>query len=120
MGKVQATIEFRGDPDPSGLITTMVRLILDGMIWIPPNIFEKCRDRFEKLFLVAFSGEMVMSLSFLDDIPGKRSLGQEGIGSNSFPLDFNGIEERDGSLDFVCLFFLVAAFYRQCSDFFWV
>jgi hypothetical protein len=35
-------------------------------------------------------------------------------------LDFNGIEERDGSLDFVCLFFLVAAFYFQCSDFFWV
>jgi hypothetical protein len=35
-------------------------------------------------------------------------------------LDFNGIEERDGSLDFVCPFFLIAALYRQCSDFFWV
>lgn len=61
-----------------------------------------------------------MSLSFLDDILGKRSLGQEGIGSNSFPLNFDGIEERDGSLDFVCPFFPVAAFYWQCSDFFWV
>lgn len=55
---------------------------------------------------------MVMSLSCLDDILGKRSLGQEGIGSNSFPLNFNGIEERDGSLDFVCLFFPVASFHR--------
>jgi hypothetical protein len=62
--------------------------------------------------LIFFGGEMVMGLSFINDISGKIGLSQESVGSNGFSLNINSIEKRDGSLDFICLFFLAASFYR--------
>ena len=63
---------------------------------------------------------MVMGVSLLNDIPGQIGLSQEGVGGYSFSFNINRIEKRDGSLYFICLLFLVASFYEQCSDFFWV
>jgi hypothetical protein len=55
---------------------------------------------------------MVMGVSCLNDIPGQIGLRQKRIGGNGFSLNINSIEKRDGSLDFVCLFFFVASLYR--------
>ena len=55
---------------------------------------------------------MVMGVSFLNDIPGQIGLSQKRISSNGFSLNINSIEKGDGGLDFVCLFFPVASFYR--------
>ena len=41
MRKVQAAIEFGGNPDASGLVPAMIGLILGCMVWTPPSIFEK-------------------------------------------------------------------------------
>ena len=41
MRKIQAAVEFRGDPDPSGLVSAVGWHVYGGMIWLPPNIIEK-------------------------------------------------------------------------------
>jgi hypothetical protein len=53
--------------------------------------------------LIAFDGEVVMGLTILDQVVGELALGQQGIGSDIFALDFDGIEQRDGHLDLVGL-----------------
>ncbi len=67
-----------------------------------------------------FGGEMAMSVSLLNKIFGKFTLGQQSIGGDGCASNIYTIEEWDGGLDFVRLFFFVAAFYRQDADFFWV
>jgi hypothetical protein len=41
MGKVQAVIEFGGNPDLSGLVPAVIGLIFGCVVRIPPNIIEK-------------------------------------------------------------------------------
>ncbi|MDZ7581922.1 MAG: hypothetical protein U5R30_15390 [Deltaproteobacteria bacterium] len=73
----------------------------------------------KKSGLVVFNGEVVMRLTFSDQIVGDFSLSQQGIGSHIFALDIDGIKQRDGGLDFVGTFEGVI-FYGQGTDFFWV
>ncbi len=61
-----------------------------------------------------------MGVPILNQITGQLTLGQQGVGSDGFSLDVDGIEQGDDGFDFVGLFFLIAAFYRQCAHFFWV
>ncbi len=70
--------------------------------------------------MIALGGEMIMRISFFNNVFGKITLGQQGIGGDGFPLNIYGIEEGDSGFDFVCPFFFVASFYRQSADFFWV
>jgi hypothetical protein len=73
----------------------------------------------KKTGLVVFDGEVVMSFTLADQIVGDLALGQQGIGGNIFALNIDGIQKRDGGLDFVCAFNLLVG-YRKGSYFFWV
>ena len=90
------------------------------VIGFPVKVVEIPSGLFQPLFLIAFDGEVVMRVAFLDQIPGQLALGQQGVGGDGFPLDVDGIEQRDGGFDFVGLFFLVTAGYPQGAHFFWV
>ena len=49
------------------------------------------------------------------------ALGQQGVGGNVLPFDVDGVEQRDGGIDFVGAFDCFGiAFYRQGAHFFWV
>lgn len=95
-------------------------LIINRVVWLPVDIFKKCFELFVEVFLVIFGGEVVMSVSFFNDVLSQFALGEEGVGSDGFAGDIYAVEEGDGSLDFVCLFFLVTPFYWQGANFFWV
>ena len=72
----------------------------------------------KKCGLVSFDGEVVMGLTFSDQVVGELALGQEGIGGNVFALDIDGIKERDGHLDLVGVLDLFITFYGQEATFF--
>ena len=73
----------------------------------------------KKTGLVVFDGEVVMSFTLADQIVGDLALGQQGIGGNLFALDIDGIQQRDGGLDFVGALNLLVR-YGQGTYFFWV
>jgi len=62
--------------------------------------------------LVVLGSEMVMCFSLLNDVSGKLTLSQQGIGGDGFAFYVYGLEEGDSGFDFVCPFFFVASFYR--------
>jgi hypothetical protein len=70
--------------------------------------------------LIGLDGEVVVRATRLNQIPGQFALGEQGIGRDGFVLDVEGLEQWDGDVDFVGLFFLVTAFYREGPHFFWV
>jgi hypothetical protein len=61
-----------------------------------------------------------VGVSLQHQIVGERALGQQGIGGDVFVVDIDGVEQRDGGLDFIGLLGLFIARYRQGADFFWV
>jgi len=63
---------------------------------------------------------VVMGVALADHVIGDLPLGQQGIGGNIFALDIDGIQQRDGGFDFVGALELIAVFYGQGTDFFWV
>ena len=69
--------------------------------------------------LVVFDGEVVVRFTLPDQIIGDFMLSQKGIGGNSFALNMDGIQKRDGGFDFVGAFNLLVG-YRQGPYFFWV
>jgi hypothetical protein len=73
----------------------------------------------KKTGLVVFDGEVVMSFTLANQIVGDLALGQQGIGGNLFALDIDGIQQRDGGLDFVGALNLLVR-YGQGTYFFWV
>jgi len=119
MREIQKVIELCGDPDFSGFFATMIGLVLACKVGLPGDIFKKRGDFFKQLLLIVLGGEMVMRAS-LPYISGQFALGQQGIGSDGFAFDIEAAEEGDGNFYFVCPFFLIAPFYRQTADFFWV
>jgi hypothetical protein len=62
--------------------------------------------------LVSFNGEVVMSLTILNQVFGQFSLGQQGIGGNGLTSDVDVFEQRGGCLDLVGSFDLVVTGYR--------
>ena len=73
----------------------------------------------KKTGLVVFDGEVVMSFALANQIVSDFALGQQGIGGNLFALDIDGIQQRDGGLDFVGALNLLVR-YGQGTYFFWV
>ena len=83
-------------------------------------VLEVKGDVFKESGLVVFDGEVVMSVSLVDQVVGDFALGQKGIGGNFFALNIDGIKQGDGDLDLVGAFEFFSAFYRDGGDFFWV
>ncbi len=120
MGKIKILVEFCGYPDISGFLTAMSGFIFNDMVRLPVYIFKEGFDFFEKQFLVILGCEMVVRFSLLNKVTSQYTLGEQRICSDGFFLDIYAIEQRDGDFDFVCLFFFVTSFDRQCANFFWV
>ena len=70
--------------------------------------------------MVSFDGEVIMRLTFLNQVVGYVALGQQSISGNILVLNIDGIKQRDGHLDLIGTFDFFIAFYRQGADFFWV
>jgi len=119
MGKVEIAVEFGCGPDFPDFDPTVIRRVVLDKIGVVA-VFKIKRDVLKKSGLVVFDGEVVMSVTFPDQIVGDIALGQEGIGSNIFALNVDGIKEGDGSFDLVGTFEFFTALYRERSDFFWV
>jgi hypothetical protein len=83
-------------------------------------VLEEQGDILQQRGLIGFDGEVVMGVSLRHQIVGERALGQSGIGGDVLVVEVDGVEQRDGGLDFIGLFGLFIARYRQGTDFFWV
>jgi len=55
-------------------------------------VFEVKGDVFKESGLVVFNGEVVMSVSLVDQVVGDFALGQKRIGGNFFVFNIDGIE----------------------------
>jgi len=99
--KIEVRVEFGGDPDFADFDTPMVRGIIGNKIGFLA-VDEVEGNVLIESGLVAFDGEVVVGSPLLDQVAGELSLSQQGIGSDGLALDIDGIEKRDGGLDFVC------------------
>jgi hypothetical protein len=61
-----------------------------------------------------------MGLPLHRQIMGELALGQQGIGGDVLVFDIEGVEQRDGGLDFIGLLGVFITLYRQGANFFWV
>lgn len=91
MRKVQITIEFGCGPDFADFDPAVVRWVAIDKIWLLP-VFKVQRDVLKKSGLVVFDGEVIMSVSLVDQVGGDLALGQQGIGGNFFALNIDGIK----------------------------
>ena len=67
----------------------MVRGRILDEIWLLA-ILEPEGDVFKKAGLVSFDGEMIMGMTFRDQIVGELALGQQGIGRYILALEIDG------------------------------
>ena len=119
MGKIQIVIEFGGGPDFSDFDPAVIRGITSNEIRLPA-ILEIQFDIFKDAGLIAFDGEVVMSLALPAYIIGELSLGEQGICGDVFVFDIDGIQQRDSHPNFIGALEFLTAFYGQGADFFWV
>jgi len=116
--KVQIAVEFGCGPDFADFDPAVIRRFAIDKIGILP-VFKIQRDVLKNPGLVAFHGEVVMSVSLFDQVVGDIFLSQQGIGGNGFPFNIDGIEQWDGGLDFVGALDLFIVYF-QGTYFFWV
>lgn len=118
VGKVQIAVEFGCGPDFADFDSAVVRRVAIDKIRFMP-VFKVQGDVLEKSGLVVFHGEVVIRVALLNQVGGDLALGQQGIGGNFFSLNIDGIQQRDGGLDFVGALdrFIVCG---QGAYFFWV
>lgn len=76
MRKVQMWIKFCGYPNFSCLLTAMGGLVMDRVVWLPVDVFKKCFEFFVQVFLIIFGSEVVMGVSFFNDVSSQFSLGE--------------------------------------------
>ncbi|MCD4654190.1 hypothetical protein K8T06_09665 [bacterium] len=53
-------------------------------------------------------------------IDGETALGQQGVRSDFFTGDIDGVKQGDGYFDFICAFFFFIAFNGKIIEFFGV
>jgi hypothetical protein len=75
---------------------------------------------FQKSWLVAFDGEVVMRLALLDQIGGEAALREQGIGGDLFAPNLDSVQPRDGRFDLVGALDFIPILDRQGTYFFWV
>ncbi len=118
VGEVEIGVEGRGGPDFPGLDPSVIAVDGDGVgCW---SVAEEQGEIQQQGGLIGFDGKVVVGVSLQHQIVGERALGQQGIGGDVFVGEVDGIEQRDGGLDFIGLLGLFIARYRQGADFFWV
>ena len=118
MRKGQIVVEFRRSPDFSDFDSAVIRgRTINEVRFLA--VFKVVGDVLEKSGMIVFHGEVVMSVSFFDEISGKLFLGQEGICRDCFSFNSDGIEHWGGGLDFVGAFDLLFR-YGDGAYFFWV
>ena len=118
VGKFQIAVEFGCGPDFADFDPAVVRGAAIDKIRILP-VFKIQRDVLKKSRLVVFDGEVVMSVSLVNQVGGDLALGQQCIGGNIFALNIDGIKQRYGGLDFVGTLDVFVV-YGQGTYFFWV
>jgi hypothetical protein len=118
MREIQVLIEFGGNPDVSGFDAAMLGGLHRGEIGFSMEGVKIEIDVFKQLLLIAFDGEVVVRVALLNQILSQFALGEQGIGGDGFVLDIDDLQQWDGGFDFVGLFLLVAALYRQGAHFF--
>lgn len=118
MREVEIGVEGRGGPDFSGLDPSVIAVDGDGVGCWP--VLEEEGEILQQRGLIGFDGKVIVGLSLHHQIVGECALGQQGIGGDVFVVDVDGVEQRDGGLDFIGLLGLFIARYRQGADFFWV
>jgi hypothetical protein len=91
VGKVQIAVEFGCGPNFADFDPAVVRGAAIDKIRILP-VFKVQRNVLEKSGLVVFDGEVVMSVSLLDQVGGYLALGQQGIGGNIFAPNIDSIK----------------------------
>ena len=91
MREFQIVVEFGCSPYFADFDPTVIRGIELGKIGIFPVFKVEC-DILKKCGLIVFDSEVVMSVTFFNQIVGDVSLGQEGICGNFFTLNINGIK----------------------------
>ena len=118
VGEVEIGIEGRGGPDFSDLDPSVIAVDGDGVgCW---SAAEEQGEIQQQGGLIGFDGKVVVGVSLHHQIVGECALGQQGIGGDILAGDVEGVEQRDGGLDFIDLLGLFIARYRQGADFFWV
>ena len=91
MREVEVIVEFGCGPYFADFNPTVIRGIELDEIRIFPVFKVQC-DVLKKCGLVVFDSEVVMSVTFSNQIVGDVSLGQEGICGNFFTLNIDGIK----------------------------
>lgn len=89
--EVEIAVEFSCGPYFASFDPAVIRGIGLDKIRIFPVFKVQC-DVFKRCGLVVFDGEVVMSVTFFNQIVGNVALGQEGICANFFALNIDGIK----------------------------
>lgn len=119
MGEIEVVVKFGCSPYFSDFDPTVVRRVVLDKIGVF-SVFKIQGYVLKKSGLVVLDGEVVMSVTFPDQIASNVSLCEQGICGNVFVLDIDGIKEGDGGFDFVGALEFFASLYRQGTYFFWV
>ena len=119
MWEVQADVQLGGDPDLASFAPTMAA-IGGGEIGRLLQVVKIEGGGFQQMLLVAFDGEVVVGAALVHQIPRQLPLREQGIGTDGLAADLDGVQQRDGRFDFIRLLLLIAPFYRQRPNFFWV
>jgi len=91
VGKVQIGIEFGCGPDFADFDAAVIwRVAIDKIRFLP--VFKVQGDVLKKTGLVVFDRKVVMRVTVPDQIVTDFALGQQGIGSNVFALNIDGIQ----------------------------
>ena len=117
--KVQVGVEFGGGPNFANFDASMFTARIINKIWLLA-VLEVQLDVLKKAWLVCFDGEVIMRLTFADQVVGQLALGQQGIGGHLFALDIDGLQQRDGHFDLIGTLEFFHTFYRQGGLFFGV
>ena len=91
MREVQVAVEFSCSPYFADFDPAVIRGVALNKIGIFP-VFKIKRDVFKKSGLVVLDGEVVMGVTFANQIVSDITLSQEGICGNFFAFDIDGIK----------------------------
>jgi len=119
MRKVSVAIQLGGHPDLAGFETTMVA-IRGGKIGRVLTVGKIEGRLFQQLCVIALDGEVVVGPALVNHIARQLALREQGIGADGFSSDLDGLQQRNGSFDFIGLLLLIAPLYWQGPHFFGV
>jgi len=90
MREVKVIVKVGAGPDLSDFNSSMVRRRMLYKIWLLP-VLEQQGDIFENAALVSFDGEMIMGMTFRNQILSNLALGQQSIDRHILALNIDGV-----------------------------